>query len=56
MEISTFGINAVDKTLMGMASMGRRRTLTTKAPAASTICRSGISVCMDTKYLEHLKG
>lgn len=56
MKIFTFGINDVDQTIMGMASMDRRRTLTTKAPAVPAMRRGGIAVCKDTKHPEHLKG
>lgn len=55
MKISTFGINAVDETLMGMASMDGQRTLTTEAPAVPAMRRGGISVCKDTRNSEHLK-
>ena len=54
MKIFTCEINAVDKILMGMDSMGGRRTLTTKAPAVPMMYRGGISVCKDTKHPEHL--
>lgn len=56
MKIFTCEINAVDKILMDRDSMGRRRTLTTKAPAVSMMCRDGISVCKGTKHSGRLKG